>query len=505
MKNDSTLDRVLDVVRRRALLQLLLEQGSLALALALGGVILLLLTGTQILNWYWPLLLLVAAFGVGSYRIRKRVPSTYEVAQQVDRRLGLKDTISTAVYFAAQPERAPQELIHAQRGVAESVAQTADAEAASPWRVPRQAYACAAMAVLSASLLVVRYGFRGSLDLEQPLFRIPFDTLSSTPEVVAKSKAFPKQKLPQDFEGVAIPSDGTEQAEGEKKKTPEEIEIPGETVETDDADGREAQMTKDGKSMEKGGKEGGDAGEKGEGEAAGEDRAQSDSGSNAKGPQNAKSPGQSKNPNSSQQQADNSSLMDKMKDAMANLMSRMKMSPKSGENSRQSSASQQGASQSASAQQKAGQKGSPAPGKQGEGQSKSDEAGEQEGEGAAKSMNAQGKMSDAGGEKQMAQEGKSGAGKQDGEKDIKAAEQQAAMGKISELLGKRAQNMTGEIMVEVSSGRQQLKTQYTQKNATHSEAGGEISRDEVPAAYQQFVQSYFEEARKAPAGKAPSK
>jgi O6-methylguanine-DNA--protein-cysteine methyltransferase len=55
-------------------------------------------------------------------------------------------------------------------------------------------------------------------------------------------------------------------------------------------------------------------------------------------------------------------------------------------------------------------------------------------------------------------------------------------------------------MVEVASGKQQLKTQYSQRKATHADAGGEINRDEVPLAYQQFVQQYFEEIRKAPAG-----
>jgi CO dehydrogenase/acetyl-CoA synthase delta subunit len=79
------------------------------------------------------------------------------------------------------------------------------------------------------------------------------------------------------------------------------------------------------------------------------------------------------------------------------------------------------------------------------------------------------------------------------------------MGKISEIIGKRAANMSGEVMVEVSSGKQQLKTQYTQRTAAHTEAGSEINRDEIPLAYQQYVQQYFEEIRKLPAGKAKAK
>jgi len=78
------------------------------------------------------------------------------------------------------------------------------------------------------------------------------------------------------------------------------------------------------------------------------------------------------------------------------------------------------------------------------------------------------------------------------------------MGKISELIGKRSQNVSGEMMVEVSSGKQQLKTQYSNRSASHAEAGGDINRDEVPLAYQQYVLRYFEEIRKVPQTKAKS-
>ena len=76
------------------------------------------------------------------------------------------------------------------------------------------------------------------------------------------------------------------------------------------------------------------------------------------------------------------------------------------------------------------------------------------------------------------------------------------MGKLSEIIGKRAANITGEVMVEVSSGKQQLKTQYSDRNGSHAEAGGEINRDEVPLAYQQYVQQYFAQMRKLPAAKS---
>jgi hypothetical protein len=90
----------------------------------------------------------------------------------------------------------------------------------------------------------------------------------------------------------------------------------------------------------------------------------------------------------------------------------------------------------------------------------------------------------------------SGIGRQDGSKDVKLAEQLAAMGKISEIIGKRAANVTGELTVEVENSNQQLRTPYAQRDAHHAEAGGEINRDEVPVALQAYVQQYFEQVRK---------
>ena len=72
------------------------------------------------------------------------------------------------------------------------------------------------------------------------------------------------------------------------------------------------------------------------------------------------------------------------------------------------------------------------------------------------------------------------------------------MGQISEILGKRSAAVTGEMMVEVGSTKQSLKTHFADREATHAEAGGEIHRDEVPLMFQPFVERYFEEIRKTP-------
>ena len=128
---------------------------------------------------------------------------------------------------------------------------------------------------------------------------------------------------------------------------------------------------------------------------------------------------------------------------------------------------------------------------------KGEQQGEQSGEGE-KGQEAQGEGADkASSDAQALPDAKSGVGKSDGNKDARYAEQLDAMGKISEIMGKRAENIKGDIMVEVSSGKQQLKTQYSQSGATHASTGGEIHRDEVPIEHQAYVQKYFDEVRKA--------
>jgi hypothetical protein len=161
---------------------------------------------------------------------------------------------------------------------------------------------------------------------------------------------------------------------------------------------------------------------------------------------------------------------------------------------------QQGAAQSAnsgSKPQQANQKGMQGQSKsQGEGQSSTDQQGDQDSEAGDKAQSAQSKSGDKNSDKPGNQDAKSGQGKQDGDKAIRDAEQLAAMGKISELIGKRAAQVTGEMTIEVPAGKQQLKTLYSQKKALHADAGSEVNRDEIPLMYQPYVQRYYEELRK---------
>ena len=60
-------------------------------------------------------------------------------------------------------------------------------------------------------------------------------------------------------------------------------------------------------------------------------------------------------------------------------------------------------------------------------------------------------------------------------------------------------------MVEVNNSRnQQLKTPYVNRTAQHVDAGGEVSRDEVPLELREYVQKYYESVRKPTASAKPS-
>jgi hypothetical protein len=105
-----------------------------------------------------------------------------------------------------------------------------------------------------------------------------------------------------------------------------------------------------------------------------------------------------------------------------------------------------------------------------------------------------GQSSNPGLDKQAA----SGAGNEKGAKEIIRAEQLEAMGKLSAIFGRRAQNLAGEFTAEAPQGPQQLKTAYQQRNAAHKDVHAKAQRErEVPVAFQEYVERYFELVKKA--------
>lgn len=73
------------------------------------------------------------------------------------------------------------------------------------------------------------------------------------------------------------------------------------------------------------------------------------------------------------------------------------------------------------------------------------------------------------------------------------------MGKLTEILGKRSADLTGDMTVQSVAGTTALQTPDTGRLARHEDLGGEIRRDEVPPIYRDYVERYMERIRENPA------
>jgi len=498
--------------RRRFFRNEMLAWSARAMSAALAGMVLLLILGTQILGWQWLVLFPAVCFAGGLMLAVRRLPSHYLMAQRIDRRLALADTLSTACYFSngVRAGFTSEGIRLAQQAEAERVSRTVDVKQAVPFTLPSAIYAMAVLGLVASSLFALRYVLDRRLDLRVPLAQIIHESMGgSEPQQQAglqkKNTRMRRENL-EDTTGLALPDEGDKnlgeldsapdsaldtigipdvssdpngpsQSSGKQQKR-DASELQGEQAETETAD--DAQSSGEGDDPD---------GRQGEGKPKQGEQAASKQGGGAKGEQQ-------------------SSLSAKLREAMANLLSRMRQ--QDGSVKAQSQNASAAGQKSGKQQGKGGQKGAAGQGQQ---QSSGQEGAESEdgqaGENAQNAQNAQGKGSGESDEQASNQPG-SGMGRQDGAKDVKLAEQLAAMGKISEIIGKRAANVTGEVTVEVQSTSQQLRTPYSRRSASHAETGSEISRDEVPVVFQSYVEQYFEQmrtqetARPAPAAEEPA-
>ena len=492
--------------RRRQASHLLIHAASFAAAVAMAGAILLLIVGAQILNWYWLVLLFVGSLAASAYRSRAKLLSAYQVAQSIDRRLGFKDALSTAYYFGQHPDRAESaEFVECQRSVAEDVARSADIERGVPFLMPRTAYVNLALVAVAFGMFGLRYGIHRSLDLGSPLVHINFDGLFGTSPQLASAR--PGQRPGADGRrDPGAPVDPwqakTNDQDPANDAALQAVQDPDPNVANTSPDGSAKADAKNSEQLPQGSNPL-DSGEKGDAAQQSDTNANASTGTDSKsgqqnGSKDAKDGKDAKDASQSGSSGENSSLGSKLRDALSNLLAKMKPQSKQGGGKPNDSSQSQSARSSQQGEKQEGDPKSPGQ-EQADASANSQSEGDQQQGGTQQAS--QGKSEGRSNNQPNSPDGKSGIGKQDGDKAAREAAELAAMGKISEIIGKRAANITGEVMVEVSSGKQQLKTQYSQQNATHVEAGSEINRDEIPLAYQQYVQQYFAQVRKLPAGK----
>jgi hypothetical protein len=479
----SLLEALARRARRRHLANSLLAALAPALAAALGAFLLVLLVGSALLDWRLCLIVFAGVLGWKLWPLR-RLPTLYRVAQRLDRTLGFPDTLSTAWFFSrATGRRASEAMKEALQQLAEERSRTVDVRHAVPIEAPRAFRSAVLLAVAAAALLGVRFSRYGTLDLEPPVARVML-AFFGLPEQRA-SAALPAAPplLPASFfeQGLKLDEDPL-QADGTRSAAA----LPGTDVPEVNNETAVPYRSKDTPEPAAPAEESSEAMENGAGDT---DSRTADPSADSKSP-----PERTPQPRAAPRSPEDSGLLARLRDAMADLLNRLKIQPDFGETR---AASERGRTASDRQQPGPGQKaaGQHHPAR---GETAAAEEAFQPQTGEEMARGGQGQSGDRTGEQPAPGKDRSGIGKEEGSKELREAEQLAAMGKISELIGRRAQNVSGEVTVEVLSSRQQqLKTPYTDKRAAHADTGGQIHRDEVPLIYQDYVQRYFEEVHKS--------
>ncbi|HZQ53937.1 MAG TPA: hypothetical protein VFB14_17170 [Bryobacteraceae bacterium] len=501
----SQVEAVIRSACRRRLLVLTLEHSALAVSLVLGGSILMLLLGTQILAWYWLALLGGAGLIIVGLRIRARMLNRYRVAQLVDHRLGLSDSLSTAWFLLTQSGDSETAAARFQIAHAENLAASVNPGRAFPFMGLRLWALAGSLTAIAFGLFAVRYLVTDSLSLQPALIPLNLaavferveDSLSAEKQPLTQADAL-DERIKNVRDTAESGQDGTLGEKSESAAASPQIGKPDDNSAENPQHANKAEgqsrVTQNGGSQADASKQSSDrqAEQRAETENQNESRAgstpassQQDAG--AKGEQDAnqqRSPG----------------LMDKMKDAVSSLMAKMRpnsSAQKSTQNGDQAVRNQKPGDQNSTNREQNEASQNAQTDQDSEQQSAEAQAQEQV---SQKAQASRGRSPNESAEKKNS-DSHSGIGSQNGDKSVQEAEQLQAMGKLAEIIGKRSANLTGDITVETPSGKEQLKTAYSQKVGQHADLGGEINRDEVPLEYQQYVREYMERIHNQPKGR----
>ena len=149
---------VIERARRRMLWNEIASLGAHALSAVLGTLVLLLLMGTEILDWRWLIALPATALAAVTYLTLRHLPSSYSTAQVIDRRMKLADTLSTAVFFSTPgaAHRGKASTRQAQSRYAMSVSQNLNLKEAVPFVVPSAIYPAIVLSFIGAGMFALR-------------------------------------------------------------------------------------------------------------------------------------------------------------------------------------------------------------------------------------------------------------------------------------------------------------------------------------------------------------
>jgi hypothetical protein len=385
---------------------------------ALAGAAVLLVLGTDLLDWFWPALLAGAAVAYALIRIRRRMLPAYRVAQLLDRKLGLNDSLATA-WFLLSRDDGPQTAAAAfQIEQAERTALSIQPSAALPFAAQRKWIPTAVLLALALTLLTIRYSRIETLSLRPPLLPAPGAVLQN-PETRFSSHL----------------------------RRPDHSKMGSRA-------GANRQSGHSGPASTKAGSSAGAE----SGQSMQQNRRASVLGAHGKASQ---------------------SFLRRIRDALAGLAANLRahIGGKRTSDKNKKTETPQSLAGSQTARGRQGNRQASAK------QARSQAAGLRRSQTSAR----------------RGSQPRSGIGSRNGDKGLKRAQELAAMGKLTEILGKRSADLTGDLTVQSAPGMAALRTPETGRLAQHQNLGGEIRRDQVPAMYRDYVKRYMEAVRNSPA------
>ncbi len=476
--------------RRRRTCLLALEHSGLALAIALAGVILVLLLGTQILRWYWLLSLGIAGIVIAAYRVYARRWPLYRVAQHLDAHLNLSDFLSTAWFLLSEEHPRQDPTARFQIARAERIASNIKLAGVFRFGGHRSWSLAAGLAAVAFGLFAVRYLVTDNLNLKQSMITLPVGEVLEQIERAVTPGHEEKTASDTTRQPDAPGPHDTRQNNPRSGSLGPQSQAPGRTGSLGDPSGNKTAESTPGDHGER--FRAGQGQERGAGSsAAGARRPDGKPEQSPAGASEETSPrplADKSEAGSSEQSS--SGLMDKMTNALSSLMA--KLHPNTNGQS-------QSEGNRSSGNEKSGKRADGSRDPNDNQQSARNQRASQDrntqaiadGQTSEKAQASQSQISNESAGKKNGGE-HSGIGHTNGDKAIREAEQLKAMGKLAEIIGKRSANLTGDITVETSSSNQQLKTQYSGRIGRHADLGGEINHDEIPVMYRDYVRKYMQ-------------
>ena len=476
--------RLIAQARRRLMKNALAVEIGRSGGACLAALVLALLVGTDIVIWRYLATLPVATFAIGLYLSWRGRFNDYQIAQLLDTRLGLCDTLSTAVFYYAPlaPLRCDEATRLSQRRWAEIALAEIDVDRALPVRFPRGLVsAIAGLALVAAGLTLLRFQMHDGAAFRHTLARVTEPLLKRAAGEIAKLEK--QLQPPAEKPAEQKRETGDQKAEGADSGA----------TSTDLSDNLQPRSEASQKNQN--GKDGGNSKSEAarktadntgdmeqtpsESENPPRDESSSrDNGSRSSAGNKANSRQGDSQPShqAASQNNASSSLWNKVSDTVARLTS---LTSKAGNGSKSSSGQN---AQSAANRQRAAASAALEPGAQ-----------QPENGGQPGMMNGQSGGSDP----HAPNKSGSGAGSEDGNKAIQEAEELEAMGKISVILGRRSQELTGTATVETVSGRSELATRYVARRSQHASVEDTAARDQIPLEFETYVQNYLAEQRRS--------